>query len=136
MPKDKKEDWIQVCPNCGLMLSSKSFVEGAGTMIRSTRGVSPISDLLSCPSCNYTGFPIEVKASDYRKIKFKKRKINSFDPKETHDRKMRQEYGIGFILIFLAIIAVLFHAFFTSCTLVVAGFALIFYALFIKKTDD
>lgn len=98
MTKNEQKLMVQVCPNCGKPVSSLGSLTSVSSMARSTRGVSPISGLSSCPACNFSGFPIEVKRSELRKIKFKNRKINSLDYKETHDRQIRPVTAIGMLL--------------------------------------
>jgi len=97
-PKEKNEKWIKVCPNCGRLVDSNAVIGNVSTMLRSTRGVDPISDRMSCPDCNYSGFPIEVKQGQHKKIEFRKRQINPFDYRETRDRNIKQVSSIGFLL--------------------------------------
>jgi len=96
------------------------------------RGVNPISGLISCPDCNYSGFPIEVKASGFSKMKFKKRKINSLDYRETGVKTMRTETSIGILLVILSMVGLLLAPF-TSMLILLIGVFLILYGLFSKN---
>ncbi|PIT84729.1 hypothetical protein COU37_01540 [Candidatus Micrarchaeota archaeon CG10_big_fil_rev_8_21_14_0_10_45_29] len=63
---------IQVCPNCGLIPNTVSFTSCDWL---AWQGTDIISGVFTCQKCGYYGSPLYVKKKDYKKIKFKKRKL-------------------------------------------------------------
>ncbi len=63
--KKEEEKWVRVCPTCGLVLHFNDDI---------SLRMGILTDVYQCRKCGYRGAPIEVKADDLGKIKFKGRK--------------------------------------------------------------
>lgn len=71
-----KDRDLQVCPNCGLILSGKEFLPNVRVLLQQfALAYDPIAGRFLCPRCDFSGIPIVVKERDYNKIEFKKQKI-------------------------------------------------------------
>jgi hypothetical protein len=75
---EKMARQINVCPNCGLILEGPEFLTSVSKMAENV-GMSydPVAGRFLCPRCNYSGIPIEVKDTDYKKLKFENKPIPS-----------------------------------------------------------
>ena len=137
----KKDKQVRVCPNCGWVVNAASFVASGESLARSPRrawadSMDVMSGIISCPKCNYSGMPIEVKLKDYKKIKFKNKKINPFDSSQTGFRFMRQEVAIGILFCIIAGVVLYFNHLLTCCFSGGIGMSLIIYGLFFKKKES
>lgn len=137
----KKDVLVKVCPNCGWVVNAGSFVASGESLARSPRrawsdSLDVLSGIISCPKCNFSGLPIEVKLEDYKNIQFKKKKIDPFSPSQTRFRFMRQEFAIGALLCVLAMVLLVLSHPLTSCLSLVLGLALMVYGLFFAKREN
>lgn len=58
-----KEEYI-CCPKCKRLVNQKNFdLDDAISAIGSTS----VTDKITCPSCGYSGIPIEMNKEDYEK---------------------------------------------------------------------
>jgi hypothetical protein len=76
----KREEWLEVCPNCGRILDGTEFLLDAGKMphqvgIIAGLNFDPVAGRLLCPDCNYSGPPIKMMEAEHSKAPFEKRKI-------------------------------------------------------------
>lgn len=134
-----KEKWLRVCPNCGWLVKASAYMPSVETMSRSFRrsieglsGADAISGIITCPKCFYYGVPLEVKGSEYGKIKFENRKIDPTDVNDAGHLRIRQEFAVGIIFL-LASLAILATGQYITCTLAFAiGLGLVLYGIFKK----
>jgi hypothetical protein len=69
---------ISICPNCGLILEGPEFLTSVSKMAENVAmNYDAVAGRFLCPRCNYSGIPIEVNDSDYKKLKFKNKPIAS-----------------------------------------------------------
>src|SRR3989338_1750230 len=77
-PSAKTPEWLTVCPNCGYPQKQLAALQKAAHRL----GRAP--DLrISCPICFYHGPAIEVRAEQYREMKFAHQKLP-----ERHEGKL------------------------------------------------
>lgn len=74
--KLKKEIEIELCPNCGAILSGSEFLTSFEKLPNEIAlNFDPLSGRFLCPRCNYSGYPIKTNQEDYSKLKFENKKI-------------------------------------------------------------
>ena len=62
LKRKKEEKWVRVCPRCGSILHFNDDI---------SLRMGLLTDVYQCQNCSYRGFPIDVKADELKKIKFK-----------------------------------------------------------------
>ena len=87
-----------VCPNCGSRDIEIESLTGAGIV-----GLG-LPEKYYCHNCGYSGIPLEVTESQYKKLEFKPKKVRP--PRRTKKVKEAQEFvRTVLVLVFLAFFA-------------------------------